>query len=132
MSIVLTEKEVREYYRRQGREPPVSLTKEKGKRTKYGNHKVQTEDGKFDSKHEEKCWQEFKLKLSAGEILGVARQVVFGLPGGIRYVADFVTFEKDGTFRVYDAKSPATKKDKVYRIKKKQMQEVNGIEIIEI
>ena len=132
MSISMTEQEIREFYRRQGREPPDSLNPEKVKRQKYGNHRVQTNDGKFDSKHEEKCWQEIRLRLAAGEILGVGRQVIFGLPGGGRYVADFVVLEKDGTYKVYDAKSQATRKDKVYRLKKRQMQECNGVEIIEI
>lgn len=132
MSIVLSEKEVAEYYRRQGREPPAIIKPKSNRRTKYGNKRIETVEGYFDSKHEEKCWQEIKGRLMAGEILGVGRQVWFSLPGGIKYIADFVTLEKDGSYNVYDAKSPATKKDKAYRIKRKQMKECNGIEIIEI
>ena len=47
-------------------------------------------------------------------------------------LADFVTLEPDGTFTVYDAKSAATARDKVYRLKKRQMQACNHIEIREV
>ena len=59
-------------------------------------------------------------------------QVVFELPGGIKYIADFVTLEPDGTYRVWDAKSAATARDKVYRLKKRLMRECLGLEITEI
>ncbi|MCE5342571.1 MAG: DUF1064 domain-containing protein, partial [Eubacteriales bacterium] len=63
---------------------------------------------------------------------GVMTQVRFGVPGGVTYIADFVTLETDGTYRVLDAKSEATKRDKVYRLKKRLMKECLGIVIQEV
>ena len=47
--------------------------------SKYGAHKVQTEEGKFDSKHELKRWNELKLLERAGEISDLKRQVKYEL-----------------------------------------------------
>ena len=63
----------------------------------------------------------------------VLRQVAFDLPGGIRYVADFVAIRPDMSIEaVIDAKSEATKKNRVYINKKKQMWALYGIEIVEV
>jgi hypothetical protein len=70
--------------------------------------------------------------LKAGEIRGVFRQHPFLLPGGVVYRADFVVLDNDGTWHVEDAKSVATARDKVYRLKKRQMRECLGIEIKEV
>ena len=59
-------------------------------------------------------------------------QVPFLLPGGVKYIADFVVLEKDGTYTVMDAKSEATRKDKTYRLKKRLMRECLGLEIVEV
>lgn len=63
---------------------------------------------------------------------GVVCQQAFALPGGVKYIADFVALKNDGTYDVIDAKSEATRKDKVYRLKRKQMRNVLGIEIVEV
>ena len=73
------------------------------------------------------------LRVRAGELKTVCRQVKFDLPGGIVYVADFVTIRPDFSIEgVYDAKSPATKQNRVYINKKKQMKACWGIEIQEV
>lgn len=90
-------------------------------------------DGRtFDSQHEADVYARLALETKAGEHFAVFCQVAFPLPGGVKYVADFVTLEPDGTFTVYDAKSAATARDKVYRLKKRQMQACNHIEIREV
>lgn len=63
---------------------------------------------------------------------GVICQQTFLLPGGVKYVADFIALKRDGTYDVIDAKSEGTRKDKVYQIKRKQMRACLGIEIVEI
>lgn len=98
------------------------------KRTKYGNVK---EDG-FDSRHEKRCYEELRMRCIGGEFRGLARQVTFYLPGGVKYIADFVTLNNDGSFTAYDAKSDATRKDKVYRIKRRLMEECLKIPITEM
>ena len=106
--------------------------KEPAKRQKYGNTKT-TIDGKtFDSLHEAAVYKELLIRWKAGEIRSVACQVPFLLPGGVKYIADFAVMENDGTYTVMDAKSEATRKDKVYRMKKRQMRECLGIEIQEV
>lgn len=104
----------------------------KARRTKYGNIRTETEDGSFDSKHEAREFEKLKLLARAGEIRAIARQVTFYLPGGVKYLADFVVWRADGKIEVMDAKSEATKKDKVYRIKKRLMLDTFGIEIEEV
>ena len=106
---------------------------DKPKRPKYGNRKVEIDGKKFDSKHEADYYFGVLLPLwRAGMLRMLTRQVPFDLPGGIRYVADFVTVDNYGRVSVIDAKSKATKKNRVYINKKKQMKAVWGIEIMEV
>lgn len=105
----------------------------KAKRPKYGNRKVEIDGMKFDSQHEADVYFGTLLpswKCGAYKLL--ARQVPFDLPGGIRYIADFVTVSVDGHVSVIDAKSEATRKNRVYINKKKQMKAIWGIEIMEV
>lgn len=103
------------------------------KRSKYGNEKAVNEDGEeFDSRHEARCYDMLRLECLAGQHIGLARQVIFYLPGGVKYIADFVTYEPDGTSTVYDAKSEATRKNAVYRLKKRQMLKCLNIMVKEI
>lgn len=108
---------------------------------KYGNKKITTEDGDFDSKREYKRWCELKLLQKAGEISNLYRQVPFGLlpqqrgkdgkvkEKAVKYVADFSYFTKDGEYVVEDAKGYKTD---VYKLKKKMMLYFHGIEIKEV
>lgn len=110
--------------------------------SKYGNRKIHTPDGTFDSVKEFRRWQELKLLERAGEIGILHRQTPFGLippqrvngklvERGVTYYADFTYITKDGKFVVEDAKSPATR-TQVYRIKRKLMLQVHGIQIVEV
>jgi hypothetical protein len=104
----------------------------KPKRLKYGNRKVEIDGMKFDSQHEANVYLELMLRVKAGELKCVCRQVKFDLPGGIIYVADFVTILPDYRIEnVIDAKSAATKQNRVYINKKKQMKACWGIDILE-
>ena len=106
---------------------------EKKRRNKYGNRRVEIDGKKFDSEKEARVYMELMARVRAGELKCVVRQVGFDLPGGIKYFADFVTIRTDMTIEgVYDVKSAATKKNRVYINKKKQMAACWGIEIIEI
>ena len=99
---------------------------------KYGNEKVCRGGKRFDSKHEAAVYEELRLRCMAGEYLGLGLQVAFYLPGGIKYLADFVAITKEGGIVVMDAKSEATRRDKVYRLKKRLMKECLGLEIREV
>ena len=104
------------------------------KRNKYGNRKVTVDGMNFDSQHEADYYFGVLMpRVKAGELKCVCRQVPIDLPGGIRYIADFVTIKPDMTIEaVIDAKSEATRKDRVYINKRKQVRACWGIEIVEV
>ena len=109
---------------------------------KYGNRRVVTEDGTFDSVKEHRRWMELKLLQRAGEIRELRRQVPFVIipvqkdeKGKVieretRYIADFVYREtKDNRLVVEDTKGMKTKE---YILKRKLMLYRNGIRIREV
>lgn len=135
MALRMTEEEFAALQARNRRRStfPVEQKETPTKRSKYGNRRVEVDGIKFDSQHEATIYQELMLRVRAGELKAVLRQVSFDLPGGIRYVADFVTIAPDMYVEgVYDAKSSATKANRVYINKKKQMKACWGIEIREV
>lgn len=110
-------------------------------KSKYGNRKVVTEDGTFDSEKEYRRWRELKLMERAGEIHSLRRQVPYVLIPSqrdengrviereVRYVADFVYREKPNRLVVEDTKGMKTKE---YVIKRKLMLYRLGIRIQEV
>ena len=135
MGLRMTEEEYAEFMKRRDFNTlgtPETLP-DKPKRRKYGNRRVEIDGMKFDSKHEAQTYMMLMERYMAGELKCVLRQVPFDLPGGIRYYADFVTIRPDMSIEaVIDAKSEATKKNRVYINKKKQMKAIWGIEITEV
>jgi hypothetical protein len=110
---------------------------------KYGNKKIVTEDGVFDSKKEFIRWRELQLLQRAGEIHGLQRQVSYLLIGAqrdpdsnkllereCRYVADFVYLQNGETI-VEDVKSKATRTPE-YIIKRKLLLREYGLRIREV
>lgn len=93
---------------------------------------IDAEGNRFDSKKEAKRYAELGLMLRMGEIVWLAKQVRFALPGRTEYRADFCYRKKDGRFVVEDVKSPVTRKEPVYRMKARQMLEIYGITIVEV
>lgn len=118
--------------------PPVA------KRQKYGNKVTTDADGtKHASKKQATRYRDLGLLMKSGEIMMLAREVRFRLPGGVEYRADHVFCNqralmviaeliKDGDMTVEDVKGAATQKEAVYRLKKRQMKECLGIEIREV
>lgn len=107
-------------------------------RSKYGAHKVKTEEGTFDSKKEYKRYLELKRQEEVGIIKNLGRQVKFLLipaqkgkernERSCSYKADFV-YRKGSTLIVEDVKGVKTPE---YIIKRKLMKQVYDIEIIEV
>ena len=144
MALRMTDEEYAEWTRRRARaemaaplpspsspRPPEAEGTGK-RRNKYNNRRVEVDGLKFDSIHEAQVYQELMLRVKAGELRCVQRQVAFDLPGGIRYIADFAVIDNDMRVEFYDAKSPATRKNRVYINKKKQVKALWGIEIREV
>lgn len=103
MALRMTEEEFAAFQARNRRHSTFSAEQKEipTKRSKYGNRRVEVDGIKFDSQHEATIYQELMLRVRAGELKAVLRQVSFDLPGGIRYVADFVTIGRICTSRAF-------------------------------
>ena len=116
--------------------------------TKYGNRLTEVDGIVFHSAKEAARYGELVLAQKAGEIRDLQLQVSFPLKTTRRrefgtvflvdyhtvahYIADFVyTDEHTGQRVVEDTKSPATRKNRVYALKKKWLKLQEGIEIVE-
>lgn len=103
------------------------------KKPKYGNVKTEVDGIQFDSKREAARYGELKLRLRAGEIdlLQTQPKFVLSVNGEkiCTYIADFQydDLRTDKTV-VEDVKGVKTA---VYRMKKKLMRAVWGIDVIE-
>ena len=104
------------------------------KRSKYGNKKEVVDGETFDSRKEAARYRELKLMQAAGEItcLGVHPKYVFNINGEPigTYHPDFA-YVKDGNLIVEDVKSSATRTE-AYRLRKKLMKALHGIDVQEI
>lgn len=123
------------------------------KGNKYHNSAVIVDGISFQSMKEARRWRELKLMEIAGMIHGLTRQKKYvlipaqrepdtvGKRGGkikgkliereCSYYADFFYYDKDGRKVVEDVKSPATRTEQ-YKIKRKLMMYVHGIQIVEV
>ncbi|WP_296652822.1 DUF1064 domain-containing protein [Paraburkholderia sp.] len=111
---------------------------------KYGNRKCEHEGIKFDSEKERSHWFHLIQLQAAGKIRDLQLQVAFELTPRKRrddgtweraskYVADFVYVDAETGRRVVeDVKSIATRKNRTYVQKRKQMLAVHDITIKEI
>lgn len=99
------------------------------KKSKYNAKKVEIDGIKFDSQKEANYYTELKLRLSAGEIKGFCRQSEFVLAPNLRYKADFIVFNNDGTADVIDVKGFKTE---VYKLKKKVFEDKFNLKIMEV
>lgn len=106
----------------------------KPKRLKYGNQKTVQEGMAFDSKGEAGRFRELQLLEKTGEIWGLHRQVNYDIVvNGIliaKYVADFV-YARGPEITVEDWKGGPTAKRRDWRLIKKLMKAVHGIDVQE-
>ena len=103
---------------------------------KYRNSPTVLDGIRFDSKREAERYAELKLLERGGIIKDLKTQVRFELipknknGRAVYYVCDF-TYTENGVLVVEDVKSQPTKTP-VYRLKKRLMKEVHGIDIKEV
>lgn len=103
--------------------------KEKSKRkSKYGAVKTSIDGHTFDSKKEAEFYQELKIRLQSGDIKGFCLQPTFILAPGLKYKADFIVFNNDGTTEIIDTKGFKTKE---YIAKKKIFEDKYNLKIKE-
>jgi len=111
------------------------------RRGKYGAQSVEVDGIRFASKREAVRYDVLKQHKSAGDVRWFAMQVPFQLPGKTKYLADFVVVWAPGArarMRMPPAPGEITVEDvkgvrtAVYRLKRRQMLDVHGIEITEV
>lgn len=98
-------------------------------RHKYNAIRTEVSGVSFSSKKEAKHYQELLLAQKSGDLLFFLRQTPFHLPGGVRYIVDFVEFWKDGEVRFVDVKGFKTA---MYRVKKKLVEASYPIQVMEV
>ena len=105
------------------------------KPSKYKNRKTVIQGITFDSKKEANRWVRLKAMEASGAITGLRRQVTYTLAVNetliASYIADHVYVES-GLLVVEDVKSEITRKLPVYRLKRKLMRAIHGVEIREV
>jgi hypothetical protein len=100
-------------------------------RTRFASHKfkakpVTCDEMHFPSKLEARVYGKLKLEQQAGFVLFFLRQVPFHLPGGVKYVCDFVVFYADGSVKFIDAKGMETSE---FKMKKKMVEDLYPVTI---
>ena len=103
--------------------------KNKPKKAKYRSYKASVDGHTFDSVKEANYYNDLKLRLKANEIKGFCLQPTFILAPGLKYKADFIVFNSDGTYDVIDVKGFKTKE---YIAKKKVFEDKYNLKITEI
>lgn len=98
-------------------------------RHKFGAKRTELDGIKFASKKEATYYQSLNLTIKSGKLLFFLRQVPFHLPGGVKYVCDFMEFWEDGEVRVVDVKGMRTP---AYKAKKRMVEALYPITIIEV
>ncbi len=103
--------------------------KQANKKSKYNAKKTKIDGQVFDSQKEAEFYNELKLRLKVGEIKGFCLQPIFILADELKYKADFIIFNNDGTSEIVDTKGFKTKE---YIIKKKVFEDKFDLKIKEI
>lgn len=103
--------------------------KNKEKRSKYGAVKTSVDGQTFDSQKEADYYCELKLRLQCGDIKGFCLQPIFILAPNLKYKADFIVFNNDGTSEIIDTKGFKTKE---YIAKKKVLEDKYKLKIKEV
>jgi len=113
------------------------------RKNKFGNRKSITASGeKYDSGKEARHHQTLELARKASDpamqVVEIRRQVPYLLlekqegERAIQYFADFVVHYADGHVEVQDTKSPPTRANPTYVMKRKMMLRFHGVRIVEL
>ena len=96
---------------------------------KYRAKKTRVDGHIFASIKEAEYYEELKLRQKAGEIKGFCIQPIFILAPELRYIADFIVFNNDGTTDIIDTKGI---RNKEYIVKKKVFEDKFDLKITEV
>lgn len=88
---------------------------------KYHNQPTTVDGIRFDSNKEARYYEQLKIRRAAGEVAYWLRQVALHLPGGSRYVVDFLVFFADAQRApaYVDVKGRETQ---VFRLKRREIE----------
>lgn len=103
--------------------------KSQTKKTKYRSTKTSIDGHTFDSNKEAAYYNELKLRLKCNDIKGFCLQPTFILAPGLKYKADFIVFNNDGTYSIIDIKGFRTKE---YIAKKKVLEDKYNLKLTEL
>lgn len=95
-------------------------------RHKFGAVPTKRDDRTYASKAEARYADALETRKRLGDVLFWLEQVPLRLPGGVKYVVDFVEFHADGTCHFVDVKGMVTP---MFTLKKKQVEALYPIEI---
>lgn len=114
----------------------LASTRDQPRKSKYGNKKVKVGEFVFDSKKEAARYGELLLLEKVRRIANLEVHPEFVLVvNGVRickYIGDFRYLDEDGDTVVEDVKSKPTRLKQGYRLKRKLMLAIHGIEIREV
>jgi hypothetical protein len=106
------------------REPETKL-----RASKYNNQPTKVGGIRFDSKKEARYYEQLKIRIAAGEVSYFLMQVPIRLPGGTKYVVDFLVFFTDPA-RPPEYVDVKGKETQVFRIKKREVEAAYPIRIL--
>lgn len=82
--------------------------KKRKKKHKFKAKRCQVDEKKFPSLLEARYYCQLKLRQQAGDVIFFLRQIPFELPGGVKYVTDFMVFLANGEIEFVDTKGKDT------------------------
>lgn len=103
-------------------------TKPVPKANKYHNEPTTVDGIRFDSKREASYYEQLKIRKAAGEVGFWLRQVPMHLPGGTKYIVDFVVFFVDAN-RLPEFVDVKGRQTQVFRLKKREVEHHYPIKI---
>lgn len=95
-------------------------------RHKFSAVRTEVDGLKFPSKKEARYYAELKIRVAAGEVLFFLMQVPFHLPGGVKYVLDFMEFWADGSVHCVETKGVETE---AFKLKKRLVEATYPVKI---
>jgi hypothetical protein len=98
-------------------------------RHKFNAKRTEHNGINYASRKEAMYAAELDIRVKSGEVIFYLTQVPLRLPGGVKYVCDFLEFRSDGTAVFVDVKGHRTKE---YIMKKKIIESIYPIEIMEV
>jgi hypothetical protein len=103
----------------------------KPKTSKYKSVPTIVDGIRFHSKKEAEHYKDLKFRQELGEISYFLMQVPFRLPGGIRYLCDFMVVHTNErrAYELIDYIDIKGYDTKISKLKRKQVEEIYGIEI---